>query len=227
MEALENFLNKFPNKRIILEIDNLHNISLETLAAIKFTNPLANFVLAINENYSETLDEQLTKFHLPYYYNKVITDIDKFNGFLQLNVTDILIGENLGFHLIDISDLAKKYNKHLRCFVNVVQTPWHNKESSITDFFIRPDDIDLYSNYIDTFEFWAEESRQNVLYEVYQNDKFWYGNLEDLIAGYQGHTMNADLLPIFANKRLNCGKKCKYGRKCEWCHKVDHLSKVL
>ena len=45
-------------------------------------------------------------------------------------------------------------------------------QSSVTEidpylkFFIRPNDIELYAQYIDTIEFWGPEDRQDVLFEI-------------------------------------------------------------
>ena len=191
---------------------------------IKLSHPEYNFVLAIDSDYSKELVEVLNNTGLPYYINKVITKIDQFHGLLHTNVTDILIGEDLCFHLAEIKEPAEKYNKKLRTFVNVAQTSWTDKDLSIKDFFIRPDDIDFYSQYFDVFEFWEDKDRTNVLYEIYAKDKYWYGNLEDLIKGYKGHTLNANLLPDFAKRRSNCGKRCMYGKFCEWCLRMNHLS---
>lgn len=225
---LQEFLTNYSTKhRIIIEITKIKDVSFEELAMIKLKHPDFNFTLTIDETFTKELMSLLDDTGLPYYFNSVISNIDQFNGLLQTNVTDILVGENLCFHADNLHKLAKKYNKKLRVFVNVVQSSWLDKENSITDFFIRPDDIDLYSNYFDVFEFWAEKNRQNVLYEIYQKDKYWYGNLEDLIAGFKGHSFNANLLSLFGEKRINCGKKCAYGIHCEWCKRINHLSQAL
>lgn len=226
-DSLEAFLESYSlNHRIIIHFSNINDIPIEFLAMIKFTHPDFNFILAV-DNYTIQINELLSKSKLPYYFTKVISDIDQFNGFLNLNVTDIIIGENLCFHLEDLSKLAKNKNKNLRTFVNVAQTTWANKESSITDFFIRPDDIDIYSQYIDTFEFWSPEGRINVLYEIYAKDKYWYGLLNEIITGYKGTEHNACLIDLFAKRRLNCGKQCAYGKSCLWCYKMQELAKTL
>ena len=194
---------------------------------IKLKHPEYNFVLAIDQGYSKELFELLDETGLPYYLNKVITTIDQFQGLIKTNVTDILIGENLGFHLGELRFFAQENNKKLRAFVNVAQSSWSDKESSITDFFIRPNDIKHYALCIDTFEFWEETERQNILYEIYVKDGFWYGNLNEIISGYKGNTYNENILPIFVEKRINCGKKCMYGYDCNWCNRIQKLASTL
>jgi len=50
-------------------------------------------------------------------------------------------------------------------------------------FFIRPEDVDIYGEYVDVIEFYDSIEQQNVLYEVYFKDKEWNGKLREIIKG--------------------------------------------
>jgi hypothetical protein len=168
---------------------------------------------------------------LPHYYKELITDWDKFNGFLSLDVTDIFIAENLAFSVKFASSAAKKNGKALRSFCNICETSW-NKTPSLKTFFIRPEDIDLYNEYIDTFEFYTDSisaARLNALYEIYTKDKYWFGKLSELITGYVGEEDSRFIIPRFGTVRLNCEKRCMKGVQptCKICDRIIELSKTL
>lgn len=128
----------------------------------------------------------------------------------------------MAFEIKDASALAKKYHKSLRVFCNICQSSWENT-LSLKTFFIRPEDIDLYANYVDTFEFYLKEKEYhkiNILYEVYNKDKKWFGLLNEIISNYKGEEDNRFIFPNFANARLNCGKRCLKQKSCKVCDKI-------
>ena len=151
---LQEFLTNYSTKhRIIIEITKIKDVSFEELAMIKLKHPDFNFTLTIDETFTKELMSLLDDTGLPYYFNSVIRNIDQFNGLLQTNVTDILVGEILCFHANNLHKLAEKYNKKLRVFVNVVQSSWLDKENSIT-----PNDVSL--NYVEKDEDGVSHNRQ-------------------------------------------------------------------
>ena len=130
----------------------------------------------------------MVKRRLPHYYNEYISSWDRFVGFLSLNVSDIFITEELAFEIKNVSNLAKKHHKSLRAFCNICQSSWSDS-LSLKTFFIRPEDLDLYTNYIDTFEFYItnkDYQKINTLYEIYTKDKKWFGLLNEIISDYKG-----------------------------------------
>lgn len=197
---------------------------------LKEKYPNASIVLCF-PRYNKELEQQLVEQKISHYYNELVTDWDKFNGFLSLDVTDIFIAENLAFDLKNLSLNAKKYGKHLRSFCNVCESSW-DETPSIKTFFIRPEDIDLYGQYIDTFEFYVDNrdaTKINVLYEIYAKDKKWFGELREIIVGYEGKEDSRFIIPIFSQKRLECDKRCMKGINptCKICDRVAELSESL
>ena len=128
------------------------------------------------------------------------------------------------FNVKILSTAAKKNNKSLRSFCNVCESSWL-ETPSIKTFFIRPEDLKLYEKYIDTFEFYINNtsaSRLNTLYEIYVKDQKWFGKLEEIIVGYIGEEDNRFFIPNnFGEKRLNCNKKCMQdNEKCNICNRI-------
>ena len=56
---------------------------------------------------------------------------------------------------------------------------------SIKTFFIRPEDVSIYATFVDVFELVADEKRQQVLYKIYKQEK-WFGKLKDVIPTFKG-----------------------------------------
>lgn len=181
--------------------------------------------------YSSPIEELLNKYNIPHYYNEFIKDWDRFHGFLSLNVTDIFIAEELCFNLRNCSIQAKKKGKKLRSYCNVCESSWEEGRS-LKSFFIRPEDIEIYSQYIDTFEFFPfnrklDATRLNTLYKVYAIDKKWFGQLNEIIDGYEGDEDSRFIIPRFGEVRPNCKKKCLESGTCYICDRIIDLSKTL
>lgn len=168
---------------------------------------------------------------IPYFYNEIVTNWDKFNGFLNLNVSDIIIGEEIAFSAKILSNAAKKNHKALRFYANICQSGWDD-EPSVTTFFVRPQDIDFYDPYFDTCQFYyppQDKHTLNVLYEAYAIDKKWFGQLQILIVGYKGKEDGKYLLPEFGLRRLDCGKRCNKTSPpaCSLCHRFSTVGETL
>jgi ribosomal protein L44E len=124
-----------------------------------------------------------------------------------------------------ISQKAKEKGKRIRCFCNICQSTWADTPSLKT-FFIRPEDIPFYSNYVDTFLFAVDERdhvRINTLYKIYAKQQKWFGQLKELILRYTGEEDSRFILPIFAEKRSKCGKKCILDNPCQICDRIVTL----
>lgn len=188
--------------------------------------PDSNLVISL-PSYNPEIEKVLNNLNLSHFYQQLITTWDRFQGFLTLNVTDIFIAEELAFNAKILKDNAKEKGISLRCYCNVCQSSWDDTPSLKT-FFIRPEDIDLYAEYFDTFEFYVnknEINKVNVLYRVYSKEKRWIGKLNEIIVGYTGDEYSAFILPRFGEKRLNCGKKCAKNIS-PYCHLCENMAET-
>ena len=173
---------------------------------------------------------QLQKHKVPFYFETPIYTWDEFYDLKNLGVSDIFISGELGFELDKISSIAKKENIQIRCYVNIVQSSvkGYSKENSLKGFYIRPEDVNFYSQYVDVIEFYDSVDSQNVLYEVYFKDKEWNGNLREIIKGMTLDINNYYILGNeFARRRSQCGKKCLKGNRCELCDRLIELADSL
>ena len=195
-----------------------------------------NLIISLKEKYNiaiciNYLDiEDFKKFEeagIPFYFNFRIDSWDVFHYYVSLNVSDIFISGELGFDLKRVSRIAKGKGIRLRAYANysVGFNPFSN---GFKDFYIRPEDVDKYSEYIDVLEFWDSVDKQNVLYEVYFHDKEWNGNLQEIIQGLKVKINNYYILgPEFGRRRMNCRRKCQKGEGCQLCERLVELAETL
>ena len=232
IKQLDNFISIYGTHRINLIIQKFDNKDIEIIQILKEKYPDSKIVICI-PHYNPTIEQLLNQHKFQHYYNELVTMWDKFNGFLSLNVTDIFVAEDLLFSAKILSSKAKKNGKSLRCFCNVCQSSW-DATPSLKTFFIRPEDISLYNQYIDTFEFYIRNNsinNLNTLYEIYTKKQKWLGRLNEIIIGYEGQEDSRFIIPKFGEKRLNCGKKCVQeidgNLTCRICDRIMELEKTL
>lgn len=231
IKQLNDFIQAYGTHRINLIVPNFNiDKDSEIIKTLTEKYPNTQLVVAI-PTYTPEIEQALNKLELLHYYEQLITTWDRFQGFLTLNITDIFIAEQLAFSAPILSENAKKAGKALRCYCNICQSSW-DRTQSLKTFFIRPQDIDLYAQYFDTFEFYVNHkdiNKINVLYNVYSKEKKWLGKLNEIIVGYQGDDYSAFILPRFGEKRLNCGKRCMKNPDtgCHLCQRMAETGEIL
>ena len=237
MEKLNNFIQQYGSHRINLIISDSNNINydeiFQIISSLKKMNPDSELITCL-PIYIKQIEEKINKIELPHYYNEIITTWDRFQGFLTLNITDIFISGDLSFNIKIVSEKAKKYGKKLRCYCNIAQSGWL-EGSSLKTFFIRPEDIELYDDYIDSMEFFIDDLKDhvkiNAIYEIYTKNQYWFGKLKEIIHGYNGEQDSRLIIAKFGEQRLNCGRRClqasPYSSSCKICDRIIELGEVL
>lgn len=234
--ALKDFLNNHLEQRIIISIeDNLtfiKNKELDIFKELKDKYNYSNFALRFNieENLLYTINDEMRKSDIPYFYNTLATDLDTFTGLINSGASDVYIGGNLGFEIKDISRIAHQRGIKIRVYPNKCQTNWIGTPD-IKTFFIRPEDVPSYEPYVDVMEIWAEnlvdKNNIDVYYKIYAIDKEWYGDLKEFLIDWNSNLDNRFIIPQFAEARLNCKKRCLKGHPCHVCERIIDISKKL
>lgn len=228
-KTLEKFMQEHPTKRFIIWVDpEIAEDDLTKIIQICQANPDIQTAVKITYN-AETAEEIQSKVHeagISAFFEIVARDWDTFNGLMALHVSDIYIGEDLGFDLIQVSKIARAAGVKLRTFPNVCQTSWKGTEPLKT-FFIRPEDAEFYSQYIDCYEFFTTVQPIGTLYRIYAVDKKWFGDLNELIIGFDSSLDSRGLIDSFAEKRVSCRKRCQQGRGCLLCERYAELAQTM
>lgn len=223
-DVLITFLQENQNKIVNLTIEEaLDAGDYKTLKAIYQTFP--NFRLRFERYNPETI-EDIVECGIPFFFGNRVNNWDEFLGLLDLGVTDIYVIEDMCFDLERVAIAAKLEGVQLRTYANIAQSTWKDT-SGVFKFWIRPEDIDLYSNYIDTIEFFGTPQQQGILVKVYSEIKQWFGPLNEIIIGLNESIDSRYIVKEFGERRLHCQKNCRKGGKCRVCHRVLELSKLL
>lgn len=184
---------------------------------LKFSNP--------DTFLNETLQE-CKKCGIPFFFDTYANSWDIFHGLIDLGVSDIYVVEEMGFSLNKLGAIAHASDISIRVFGNVAQSGWR-EERSIKSFFIRPEDVAIYEQCVDVIEFYGENNVQEVSYKAYAKDGIWFGDLREIIIGLDVEADSRFIVPMFAEARLDCEKKCQKLRPCNICTRIVDNSKVL
>lgn len=229
--ALLDFLKEYQDYRIILMVDEVKEFDIHQewrkLNAIHEQYP--EYKIEVCFNHMEApltelmrLGSQLT---IPWFSNINIVTWDMLHYYLNCGVSQVYIAEALGFELQEVAALCHNRGVRIRVYPNVAQASVR-EAPALMKFFIRPEDAELYAQYIDVFEFWCEDIQQHIYRKIYQNGE-WYGPLREIIKDFDCDIDSRRLLPVFGSIRINCGKRCLKGRPCHICDKLYDISKTL
>lgn len=163
---------------------------------------------------------------LPWFYGEVVDSWDKLNGFIRQGISDVIVGNEFAFNMVSISSICKSVNVKVRVYPNVAQSNCAFVGKTITQFYIRPEDISFYEDYVDVVEFYGPLEKQDVLYDIYTKGR-WLGNLKDLILGLKEDINNTIIAGCFGVLRVDCGKRCAYSNKCDVCNRFLNIDSII
>ena len=220
------FVQKWePQQRVILNVTQL--------SAEDFKNSIELFSATLKLHSiailcSKTQDYRaLYEVNVPYFFVEPCSTADELTGQIRAKVSDVYIMNELGFSLPDAAVTCRAGSVKIRVIPNLAQSSSDLVSDNFTKFFIRPEDLGLYEDYVDVVEFYTPEDRldmQNVLCDVYKEGK-WAGNLAYIIFGID-KINNLAIMPLFGETRLRCKKRCCF-QKCDICKTIQTISKEL
>lgn len=155
-----------------------------------------------------------------------VTSWEQLNYFIDCGVSDVLITGAFAFNIKKIYAKCHKSGVKIRVIPNIYQVGTYNDGSM--GFFVRPEAIDKYAKYVDTFELRCKKEICNTVYEIFAINKEWYGDLDEIIQGCPFKVTNRNIVELFDAFRLNCEKRCVSGsRPCSMCQTTMNLSDSL
>lgn len=229
LNDIKEFCEIHKNQRINLCINDfeagVNDKLFETALSIQQELDIYNIIVRF-PHYNKLIKDLLDKYNNPkFFFNTHINMWDMLYGYVNLGVTDIYIVEGLGFELEEIKKFLDKYeNKpQIRVFPNVAQSSFDNIDG-LRKFWIRPEDTKYYEDYIDIYEFFGENSKQKIYYDIYFKDKQWFGSLKEIIQGLDTDIDSKTIVPRFGVNRINCRQRCLKGRSCNMCKTIEILA---
>lgn len=185
------------------------------------------FTLKISLSQSEFIPLLMEK-NINFFFAEGADTWDKLHSFILNGVSEVYITNELGFDIIRVSDVCKKFDIKVRVYPNIAQTSaiYSQNLDTFKFFYIRPEDAELYEEYVDVFEFYGPVDRQEVLYKIYEINKNWPDDLSILILGLKCNVISDTINPALGGRRLSCKKKCN-AFECIACDNALYLAKEL
>lgn len=236
IKLLPNFIQDHPNQRIIIKIMSEDFWEKNKLASIKERLlKLNNYAFCMSKDIDFYKKREFAAYfqNLPFFFEEGANTWDILRGMLSMGVSDIYVTEELGFELNKVSEVVHSFDVKIRCYPNIAQSSWSGYDPKYC-FWIRPEDVSIYSEYVDVLEFWTNKSfdatKVDTLYEIYSKDQKWLGDLSTLIIGLSSSEYHIDsrrLIELWGLNRVKCKKKCAKGEKCHICPYCLALAKTL
>lgn len=152
---------------------------------------------------------------LSYYWDFPITTYFELESIINLGVCELFLGMPLSF---DLKYCKNTYNLPIRLVPNLAFDAYIPRGNGVRGFYIRPEDIDTYAEYVDYLEFVTDDlEKERTLLHIYKDNKQWPGNLNLLITNLNQDIDNRALPEEFGITRMNCKQKCTSGGACRFC----------
>lgn len=223
IDKIFDYMKEFPDKTFIIEIPKDQNNIDWSL--INNFNQSINLILALqNLNLAKYCVDSNIKFYWAY----PISTWYELDSIIKLNPCYLFLTAPLSF---DLNKVNKKSNIPIRLCPNLAHDLYMPRENGIFGPWVRPEDTDLYSQWVETFEFVADElSKEEILLHVYKDNKNWPGNLNFLLTNFNYDVDNRAIAEDFGEKRANCGQHCMEKNNCRWCENniifANHVKKL-
>jgi len=179
--------------------------------------------LVVNKTKFEVLKECSPR----YMFTDLIGDWETLEFIVSLKPSEVYITNILGFSMPKLySYLTEENNIGIRVYANWAQSAWEGSPA-LKKFFIRPEDVEYYEPFVSGIELMGPAAVQDTLWEVYEIDRKWTGNLGEIIIGLT-ETLDSTRLPkIFGKSRVLCNKRCIQGGHCTICQTSREFAKTL
>lgn len=222
-QTLEKFLEVHPDQTIYIDIQEQELFKdLESLKRFQALKQYKNWVLQIPVKLitSEEIDiiddikfQALKDCCNKYMFTDVVGNWEVLQYMIALAPCEIYITNILGFCMDKLKRVCGDIG--IRVVANMAQAAWSGIPG-IRKFFIRPEDLDIYKQYISGIEFEGDAVVQEVMYKAYSRG-YWYGDLNEIIIGLEDELDSRKLPREFGEWRANCEKRCITGGKCNLC----------
>ena len=214
------FITDIPDKTIILEVPR-EEMDLPW-ATLEMYSEKLDFVLCIQNLF---LAEECKKHNIKFYWYYPITTYYELQGVLALGPSQVLLGAPLTFDLPTVKGIT---DLPLRMVVNQPYEPYMPREDGICGQWVRPEDTEIYAEYITSFEFAeADLQAERAYLHIYKDNKVWPGNLNLLFKNFGVNVDNRGLFDDIGVRRTYCRQRCMSGSGCRYCKTAIKFSEIL
>ena len=230
---LEEYIKINQEKNIYMVL-NPESYTLDNLKRIKnlkeYTNWTLLFPVSMILDKNKKVDD--IKFNAlkdccnSYIFTDLIGNWEVLQFVISLQPKEVYITNILGFFIPDVKKVCDAAGGiGIRVIANSAQSAWEGS-LSLTKFFIRPEDVDVYAPYLSGIEFIGDNTIQEVCYETYKRG-YWFGDIGEIIIGFNDVMDSRRLPPKYGEYRLKCKKRCVTGSQCHLCKAMKEFTKQM
>lgn len=216
IDKIFDFITTLPDKTIILDIpsklDVDNRIGVIDWVTIEMYSKQLKLVLCLHDL---TIAKEAQSRNIPFYWAYKITSYWELRGIVDMKPCYLLLGAPLFFSLPKVKKIT---NIPIRAIPNWAHENYIPREQGICGQWIRPEDIELYEDYISVCEFHVPNLEvERTLFRIYSEDKSWPGNLNMLISNLNYDVDNRAIPEDIAKARIGCGLRCAEDGTCKVC----------
>lgn len=238
IDKIEDFFKQHPNQTIILWVEDMKHFNQQKwLGKLLKLIPIEKYQwkLKVRDPWlkdTQEVVEECRNTGVHFLYDILIDSWDVVQNLIQYQPSDMYITNSLGFDIVQVSKVLHDNNINVRVYPNISQSSV-TQDNGITSFFIRPEDAQLYNQYIDVFEIFTPIDADNLkafYYIMYANNLKWKGVLEEFIIGLNPeitNVQNVGLLNFFAPIRLSCKRECQRTKQCRMCNINLQMGQIM
>lgn len=213
-KSIPDLIMDYPGKEIILENPKSYELEWDELQTWRMLAK-DNFVLCLSDPDQLV---QAIKLGFKAYFGWTISDYEVLNTVLKMGVCYVRVSGPLFF------DLGHVDGK-IRATANIAFEDGLIREDGVAGTYIRPEDVNVYDEYIDVIEFGdCDLKKEQALYRIYAEQKAWPGDLGMLITDLNHVGVNRMVHPHFAQQRISCRQRCQSGGACRVCYRLLDLA---
>lgn len=175
------------------------------------------------ESTSFKLLEAAKALGIKFFYSIPINNFYDLKALVDYGCCDIRIDAPLT-HMLD---KLEKYDITIRMIPNIAYYAYIPRENGVIGSWVRPEDTELYEEYVDVFEFEdCDKKKEEALYRIYAEQKNWPGKLNNLITNLNYDAINRLILPEFGKIRMFCKQRCTSGLECSLCYRMLNIANL-
>ena len=216
---IPDLIEKYPEAEIVLTI-NREKDEKFSWAELKRWGILARgrLICCLQSMFDK---DECKNANLKFYWGYPVNNYYDLQALKNLGVAYVRLDAPLFFEM----NKVKKFGIPVRAVPNIAHLGEIPSKNGICGTWIRPEDIELYEDYISVCEFEdCDMKKESALYRIYAEQKVWGGPLSMIISNIETKAENHLISQEGTQMRLNCGQKCQKNGRCHICERVLRLA---
>ena len=220
IDYIDTLIREYPGKPIILDLP--WDVSEETWKTIRNLYYLSNrkLILRISDLHA-TLDK-IQSLGIEFFFAFALNSFYDIKYVLDLGASYVYVEPPVFFDMENLKRLGAKIRAVPQ--VSSASTWGFSRPQNPCGPWIRPEDVDMYEDYIYCLEFNTHRemlpSQEEAYYRVYHDEGKWSGDLWDLVKDLGIHADNSLIDDKHITIRLNCKQRCQVNSSCHACELI-------